>query len=659
MTLYQPTQPKTQNNPLIGTVWCKSQAILDWPQLQHRPSASQEPCASDTFPKPCHSHSPTPPALTQAHVLGNGTVYSPLAPFCPCEKILTCHTRPPGDNDYFASPASVRSQTPVPASVVYTCATRVLCLLAYQLTALYALQSLLMPPSSCRSVDSDIQSLGNQIGSKMRTLSSQCKPVITIDLNDSHGRGKFISSYSTMDNIEGTVFVTSASTTSFDNMEIAFVGSAHSFVDKVTPTPTISGRTEASHRFLTLKQPISDADLPPLRKFEAGKKYAFPFSFTIPAQLLPKACPHSVSNENVRQSHLMLPPSTGDPDVSGFGSTLLDDMAPEMARVTYMIRVRIVRNQGANQSVLADKSLKVRVKPAFQELPPLPVDIDDIEYRLRQEKVLKKGLFKGRLGTLTAQAVQPRPLTIPGARSTNNSPIATVARVLLRFDPSAESLEPPRLGSIVTKMRVSTYYASAPRHNFPTRSSLGFDLAQGLYQQTICLSTLCIASAPWQQHTAAANPSPDITRRDSAYSSSSSATGILPPSKDYRKDSFYTAEIIVPVTLPNNKNFLPTFHSCLISRIYTLCLSVSAHTAAIGAPTLHLKVPIQICAEGSASGNENARARSAEEVEARAANDLFLPRSTVAVAPSRAPDLPPEYALGAAGRYSARVTAVA
>jgi hypothetical protein len=131
--------------------------------------------------------------------------------------------------------------------------------------------------------------------------------------------------------------------------------------------------------------------------------------------------------------------------------------------------------------------------------------------------------------------------------------------------------------------------------------------------------------------------------------------GILPASKDYKNGTFYTTQILVPVTLPMNKNFIPTFHSCLVSRTYTLGMHFSAH----GGHSLNLKVPVQICAEGSDTGIENARARSVEETQFRAtAGNMWSPRSVAppsfeeisgAVAPLRTQsvgareEMPPDY----------------
>ncbi|KAI8933796.1 hypothetical protein NX059_009503 [Plenodomus lindquistii] len=442
-------------------------------------------------------------------------------------------------------------------------------------------------------------------------------------------------------------------------------GTSQVFVDKMSSTPMGSGRSEAQHRFLVLRQPIAEVDFPSPRMFEAGRAYKFPFTFIIPSQLLPRSCSHKVVSDHVRDMHCMLPPSLGDPDLAGFGSSLLDDLAPEMSKIMYAVKVKIAHSRGAEGlTVLAEKSKKIRVKPALAEQPPLNID-QSIEYRTREMKTIRKGMFKGKLGTLSAKTIQPQPLIIPGARTANNETISTMSKVVLRFDPSDESQGPPKLSSLTTKIKVSTFYASAARQGFPSALTIGFDPSQGLYTESIPLSDLCIASAQWEEHEPNSNPITEaLIRRDSGVSDCSLlndsersfAAGILPPSKDYKHGRFYTAQIMVPITLPWTKNFIPTFHSCLISRMYTLGLKMS-----VNGSSLSLKVPVQICAEGSESGIQNARARSVEAVDPFSAQRTLSTsvdaRTTAGV--DVRDELPPDYAAWAppSTRYRNSVSA--
>lgn len=63
------------------------------------------------------------------------------------------------------------------------------------------------------------------ISIRLRNLAMQAKPVIDISLKREHGaHGSYISSFSTMDKLEGEVSVTAPHDTRFDDIEIAFVG---------------------------------------------------------------------------------------------------------------------------------------------------------------------------------------------------------------------------------------------------------------------------------------------------------------------------------------------------------------------------------------------------------------------------------------------------
>jgi len=70
----------------------------------------------------------------------------------------------------------------------------------------------------------------------------------------------------------------------------------------------------------------------------------------------------------------------------------------------------------------------------------------------------------------------------------------------------------------------------------------------------------------------------------------------------------YTAQISLPLSLPAEKTmtWVPTFHSCLVSRIYTLEFSLSlTHGTIVPTTSLSLKVPIRIgvLAAGERRGN--------------------------------------------------------
>src|SRR2546421_4596464 len=113
-----------------------------------------------------------------------------------------------------------------------------------------------------------------------------------------------------------------------------------------------NSRVSANHTFLKLKQPIPDSSYPVPRIAEAGHKYKFPFTFVVPDRILEHACAHRYANDQVHEEHLKLPPSMGDPNMASDGAVILDDMAPYMTRITYAIRVKVVRSRGTDRTAI-------------------------------------------------------------------------------------------------------------------------------------------------------------------------------------------------------------------------------------------------------------------------------------------------------------------
>lgn len=69
-----------------------------------------------------------------------------------------------------------------------------------------------------------MSSIGNHIGSKVRTLANMGQPVIEFVMDDSDGPRRAVPSYSTMDTISGHVTIVAPADTRFEDIDIAFVG---------------------------------------------------------------------------------------------------------------------------------------------------------------------------------------------------------------------------------------------------------------------------------------------------------------------------------------------------------------------------------------------------------------------------------------------------
>ncbi|KAJ5174272.1 uncharacterized protein N7482_000149 [Penicillium canariense] len=398
-----------------------------------------------------------------------------------------------------------------------------------------------------------------------------------------------VNSYTTGDLIEGTAKITVDHETRFDKVEIMFQGTSHTAVERAS----CPGRTGSQHMFLKLRQPIEESEYPFPRILEAGRSYDFPFTFVVPDRLLPQVCTHARTNVHIHHAHTMLPPTLGDPMIAGNGKTLLDDMVPDMSQISYIVRAAVLkrsRTDSHNLKTLANLAKKVRIIPTVEEEPPINV-VDHPVYCTRKEKNVKRGFLRGKLGRLLASAPQPKPIRLLPPSCESSDTVSTMTTVQLRFDP-VDDEQPPRLGSMTSKIKASTFYSAGPWDDFPSQSSTAAfsQTGRGLFTESVPLSNMCVGSAKWVKHSA----STECERRDSLQSTTSDDSTVS--SASFSGDTYYTASVVVPISLPSNKTFVPTFHSCLMSRTYSLELSLTYHTPSTNVltPTISLRLPIQV-----------------------------------------------------------------
>ncbi|TKX20604.1 hypothetical protein C1H76_7192 [Elsinoe australis] len=493
------------------------------------------------------------------------------------------------------------------------------------------------------------------VSQKLKKMRDPGRPQIRIAIDGADD--SWVMTYSTLDKIEGKVFITCPHKTTVDSLQIDFAGTAKTFVEKLSTSTAVSGKSEAFHQFLKLSQPIQHSAWPAGGVLEANKTYEFRFLFIIPEQLLPRICRHNVSSSTVQQEHLTLPPSFGDQSSSGRGNTLLDDFAPNMARIKYAITVAL--QEADTNGPLGEpvtKVKKVRILPAIDEKPPLSVEGPDSDYRLRSEKDIRKGVFKGKLGSLIIEAAQPRAMRVPSYKSEQTSPDSTVVTVNLRFDPADDKARPPKLGNLQTKLKVASFYSSAARTRLPTKKDMIWDFTQGVHAETVSLNSRCMSNVDWDFHDHRDASRPGSPERRSSTLSESSLTGEVPePSAKYQGKGFYTAQILVPISLPDNKVWIPTFHTCLISRTYGVNMHLGVTSGNMGG--IDLKIPVQISSEGNPAAVAQHRDSMEEQAyEAMDADDFFAPRtispidgqyvgrsSLSGLMNSGPTDLPPEY----------------
>lgn len=455
-------------------------------------------------------------------------------------------------------------------------------------------------------------------------MAGRSKPIVRIVMDGQED--SYLKSYTTRDEVKGTVMITAPMDCRFEEIYITLEGQSTSFplsgrlpqtppaghadepftgwtmtyVDNTGAAASVNTRIRGYHKHLCIRQPIDEALYPHPRIAERDRTYEFPFSFVIPEELPITSCRHSFANDQVLAEHKKLPPSLGDPSQAGHGQTLLDDLAPHMSKVIYAVRVRVTtpRKSDCKEIDLVDIKQRFRLVPEVEEHPPVNVEDNDDDNVLRKERVIKKGIFHGRLGWVTAEAVQPSSLMLPPPRAVGSMPATTNTIVKLRFDPAQPHLQPPKLSSVTNRLKVSTYYAAEPMGEFPARDKAIYSSTRGLYAESIKLSSRCVGAVRWTRNDVCSGRQQD---GDDRYSHISDDDAVPSPSAHYASGVYYTAKIVVPVSLPKDKAWVPTFYSCLVSRIYQLEVSISLTppNASILPSTISLRIPIQISAAGN------------------------------------------------------------
>ncbi|KAI1779574.1 hypothetical protein F4818DRAFT_436878 [Hypoxylon cercidicola] len=478
------------------------------------------------------------------------------------------------------------------------------------------------------STTSSEHSKSPSLGGYARRLSIKPKSDITININN-HYRSKV---YTTGSEVSGYVAINPHNDVRFDALQIVLLGTSKTRVDAVSiPQAT-------AHTFLKLVMPIPESSYPVPRIFEAGMTYTVPFTFIIPSTLTLNACSHRIANDSIREHHIRLPPTVG--------SWEKDDLAPDMSRVQYTIKARAYRDEDAGVSTkVMEAGREIRVLPAVPEDPPLNIAKHDDLYTMSKTKALRKTIISPKSGKVTITAQQPGAAMMSPDGQTVTS---TTVPLDLEFEPASADAQLPKVTGITSKITAVTFFSAAGVNHYPNlengRRSFGSE-GCGSYSATTSASTGPVGPLQWDRHLTAQ------ARRDSGYasegrssSSDSDASTARTPAKRKEQPSssssssspsppVYTARLHVPVYVPaHKKTFVPTFHSCIASRVYVLWLTVSLASGG-GGGTAHvaLGVPLQI-GVGSTSTATSGDDRIAElpptfeEAEEAQADEYWRPR---------------------------------
>ncbi|KAH8172767.1 arrestin [Sarocladium implicatum] len=417
---------------------------------------------------------------------------------------------------------------------------------------------------------------------------------------DSHYNSKVYTSGS---KITGQVEILSPQDVQFDDFEIIFTGVASTRLDFVQQFTSHSWRP-----FMKLRMPLEEGQIPSNGIFRARQRYTIPFNFVVPHQLTIGACSHSVVNTEVQQQHLRMPPSVGCWEY--------DDMAPDMAEVQYAIKARASRDfpglEEPLKLLVAEHVLKVL--PASPEEAPLDVSFRDERYKMAKSKTVRKGIFSPKTGKLLVDTAQPGAIMLSAdARAASGSS----ARVNLQFVPDSADTAPPKINTVSAKLHAATYFSGGAVDHLPNLGSRSayHPVPSLSYSNNITLiNNKQLDNVSWKQeqvsrrhsdagYFSSADDSTDTDENNNAGSRRSSRN----KAKSNKKTPSirHTATVDVPFNLPTDskKVFLPSFHNCLISRVYSLYLTLSVGPTNT---TMNLVLPLQIGVETAfePQGNE-------------------------------------------------------
>ncbi|KAK1755814.1 arrestin [Echria macrotheca] len=443
-------------------------------------------------------------------------------------------------------------------------------------------------------------------------------PKSNIDINLSNHYSSKI--YTSSSPVTGTVSITTKRDVRFDSIQILLMGHTKTKVEGV------SSPHEVTHTFLKMIMPVPESTYPVPRVLENGRTYTVPFNFVIPNQLTINACNHKMESDRLQDQHVLLPPSMCRWEK--------DDMAPEMARVEYVIKARVLRQDdlGGKSVRIMEATQPIHVLPASAEEPPLNITDQDRLYKMRKTKSIRRNLLSSKLGTLTAEASQPTPAVIRADSLRLASKPTT--QINLRFEPASPDVLPPRITGVTGKVTAHTFYSSGTIDRFPNLGSWNQQFVterRGAYATSVSLPPISTPEVNWAQKISG------LVRRDSGYSSDTNTASDSASTDGRRKSSskerrrtsassgstspiYHTALLQVPVSLPvDKKTFIPTFHSCIASRVYTLQLAVQvAVGSSSSTTTVALTVPLQVAIESDVPQQTQNALPSFEEAEAEA-----------------------------------------
>lgn len=371
-------------------------------------------------------------------------------------------------------------------------------------------------------------------------------------------------------------------------IEVQLIGETKTYVKKCHTGLSSSGSRSASHVFLALTQVIADFSHPDSLILGATGILDLPFEFVIPRYLPNHICRHPVQQEGLRQLHLSAPPSLGR---NSFYKQRANDMMPWKVSINYRIVARILDQKNLPTSC-STKKLQI-----FQSLDPqLPqlYDFPGQDRIPRVDKTLWKSIFSGPSGVLRMHSDKPTVFQLPWDYPQRLRPLNKSITIQVRFYPASSRNMPPILDTLRLKLKATTWYADRGRSVVPDMECFQSDPHQDVHHETISKSSWALKNVKWNSETDISTTLGVSQDDDRLWSPASNATR-SGKRHECRRIVYFEAEIMVPITLPENRTFVPTFQSCLVSRTYSVDLDLKLERLSALNARAKIELPVYIC----------------------------------------------------------------
>ncbi|PYI36803.1 hypothetical protein BP00DRAFT_441367 [Aspergillus indologenus CBS 114.80] len=367
--------------------------------------------------------------------------------------------------------------------------------------------------------------------------------------------------FSIGETIRGCVLITSHRSSSPPQVNLALEGKVNVQVDlseNAVPLP----QPTASTTFLHMSQPLDDPSIQAAGEaLDAGVEYCLPFEFVIPCKLPLQACQHNCRHEQVQEEHPSLPPSLGTLGHQKKSLHGKDDMSPETASIAYHISLRISKksSKAGTTAPIAEWEHPIHIRPLRVERAPVLVPRESKFYCLRREVTITRGLSRAHQGVLSAQAVQPTAIA-PKETPFRLAPIDLHYRAL-------SGAPPPKLSAIKVELQAISFFGAKPWSDFPDLTDpVTWGRHQNHYTYPVSLADMQPGPLKWQQK-----------------------------NTDDEALPIFRSTLQVPVELPGDLDYPPTFSHCFISRGYALKVDICYRApGAWGRNRVSLTVPLQI-----------------------------------------------------------------